>query len=300
MSRVARDATARLLIFLAGLCTVVFLTVFLLTRLLGGGAGPVALTGEKVGVLEIRGIIVDSRQVLESLKRFAEDRQVKGILVRIDSPGGAVAPSQEIYRELARIHKEGKKKIVASFGNVAASGGYYIAAAADKIVSNPGTITGSIGVIMELSNVQELLDKIGVESYVIKSGELKDIGSITRPITEREKQVLQSVIDDVYMQFVEHVAEGRGMAVEKVKLIANGSIFSGRQALGLGLVDTLGTFQDAVDLVAELAGIEGKPRLVYDQRERLGWIDYVVNRFARGLSQIRRDHSQWGVFYLMQ
>ncbi len=300
MSRVPRDAAARFLIFLAGLCTIVFLSVFLLTRLLGGGAGPVSLTGEKIGVLEIRGIIVDSRQVLESLKRFSEDRQVKGILVRIDSPGGAVAPSQEIYRELARIHKEGKKKVVASFGNVAASGGYYIAAAADKIVSNPGTITGSIGVIMELSNVQELLDKIGVESYVIKSGELKDIGSITRPMTDREKQVLQSVIDDVYMQFVEHVAEGRGMAVEKVKLIANGSIFSGRQALGLGLVDKLGTFQDAVDLITELAGIEGKPRLVYDQRERLGWIDYVVNRISRRISQLRRDHTQWGVFYLMQ
>ncbi len=211
-----------------------------------------------------------------------------------------MAPSQEIYSALMKIHEKGEKKVVASFGNVAASGGYYIAAAADQIVTNAGSITGSIGVIMEMTNIEALLDKVGVESYAVKSGEFKDIGSISRPMTPRERQIIQSVIDDVYMQFVEDVAKGRGMEVAKVKQLANGSVFSGRQALGLGLVDKIGTFTDAVTVAAELAGIKGEPRLIYEKKERLPWFDYVAQNMMHRIFQSRINSSPSPLLYLMK
>ncbi len=295
------SSPARFFLLLFGLGLFAFLSVYLLTSLLGRDAArPVSLSGDKIGVLEIKGVILDSKHILENLKRFVDDRNVKGILLRIDSPGGAVAPSQEIYSEIRKIHESGGKKVVASFGNVAASGAYYVASAADRIISNPGSLTGSIGVIMEMTNIRELLDKIGVDSYVIKSGEFKDVGNITRPMSERERQLIQSVIDDVYMQFVEDVAKGRKMDVEKVKQIANGSIFSGRQALGLGLVDQLGSFQDAVDLLAELSEIEGEPRLIYEKKDGPRWLDYVAEGVLRKVFQAVKNESLSGIFYLMK
>jgi len=295
------SSPARFFLLLFGLGLFAFLSVYLLTSLLGRDAArPVSLSGDKIGVLEIKGVILDSKHILENLKRFVDDRNVKGILLRIDSPGGAVAPSQEIYSEIRKIHESGGKKVVASFGNVAASGAYYVASAADRIISNPGSLTGSIGVIMEMTNIRELLDKIGVDSYVIKSGEFKDVGNITRPMSERERQLIQSVIDDVYMQFVEDVARGRKMDVEKVKQIANGSIFSGRQALGLGLVDQLGSFQDAVDLLAELSEIEGEPRLIYEKKDGPRWLDYVAEGVLRKVFQAVKNESLSGIFYLMK
>jgi protease-4 len=301
MSGRHRDSTIRFFILLAGLATFVFFTVFLLTSLFGkGGRSPVVLSGDRIGVLEIKGVILDSKRILDNLKTFVKDKNVKGIILRIDSPGGAVAPSQEIYAELMKIHEKGDKKIVASFGNVAASGGYYIAAAADQIVTNPGSITGSIGVIMELTNIQDLLEKVGVESYVVKSGEFKDIGNITRPMSPRERQVIQSVIDDVYMQFVEDVAKGRGIDVEKVKQIANGSVFSGRQALGLGLVDKIGTFEDAIKVAADLAGIEGEPKLIYEKKDRMPWIDYIAQGVIRQVFESKIERTASHIYYLMQ
>ncbi len=296
-----RESPVRFLIFLAGFSILVFFSVFTLTRLIGKhDSQAISLAGgDKIGVLEIKGVIVNSRKTLDNLRQFMQDRSIKGILLRIDSPGGAVAPSQEIYSELWKIREKGEKKIVASFGNVAASGGYYIASASDRIVSNPGTITGSIGVIMEMSNIQKLLEKIGVEPYVIKSGEFKDIGSTTRPMSEREKKILQGVIDDVYMQFVEDVAKGRGLTVEKVKKIANGTIFSGRQALGLGLVDQLGTFQDAVNLLAKLSGIQGKPKLIYEKKEKPSWMSYLVKGIVREISRVGIRNYGAGIMYLM-
>jgi protease-4 len=291
----------RFLLLIVGLAGFAFLSVYLLTTIFRKNVDrPVSLGGDRIGVLEIKGVIVDSKDVLENLKRYADDRNVKGILIRIDSPGGAVAPSQEIYSEIRRIHKEGKKKVVASFGNVAASGAYYVASATDRIISNPGSITGSIGVIMEMTNIRELLNKIGVDSYVIKSGEFKDIGNIARPMTERERQLIQSVINDVYMQFVEDVAKGRNMDIDKVKQIANGSIFSGRQALGLGLVDQLGTFQDAVDLLAKMADIKGKPRLIYERKEGPTWLDYISQGILRQVFRSAKKEPPTGIFYLMQ
>lgn len=300
VSRLVRSSAARFFILIGGLALFVFLAVFILTSLLGREGAPVALSGDRIAVVEIKGIILDSKRILDSLKDFVKDKSVKGIILRIDSPGGAVAPSQEIYSAVMKIHEKGEKKVVASFGNVAASGGYYIAAAADQIVTNAGSITGSIGVIMEMTNIEVLLDKVGVESYVVKSGEFKDIGNITRPMTPRERQIIQSVIDDVYMQFVEDVARGRGMDVAKVKQLANGSVFSGRQALGLGLVDKIGTFDDAVKMTAELAGIEGEPRLLYEKKERLPWFDYVAQNIMQHLFKSRIAHTTSPLLYLMQ
>ncbi|MEK6775577.1 MAG: signal peptide peptidase SppA [bacterium] len=295
-----KNAAIHFIILVAGLALFVFVSVFILSSTLGKGEhGVAALSRDKIAVIEIQGIILDSRDILKSLKLFSEDKNVKGIILRIDSPGGAVAPSQEIYSEVRKIHQKGEKKIVASFGNVAASGAYYIASATDKIISNPGTITGSIGVIMEMSNIQELLDKVGIESYVIKSGQYKDIGSITRPMSEEESRILQSVLDDVHMQFIEDVSKGRGMAMEKVKEIANGSIYSGRQAKGLGLVDDLGGFQDAVDLTKELTGIKGEPALIYEKEDKLDWLDLLKKGAVGDLLQRKLGKVSSGALYLM-
>lgn len=301
MHESSSSSPTRFFLLIFGLALFAFLSVYLLTSLLGRNIrSPMSLGGDKIGVVEIKGVILDSEEVLANLKRYVDDRNVKGILLRIDSPGGAVAPSQEIYSELRKIHEAGEKKVVASFGNIAASGAYYVASAADRIIANPGSLTGSIGVIMEMTNIRGLLDKIGVDRYVIKSGEFKDVGNINRPMSERERRLIQSVIDDVYMQFVEDVAKGRKMDVEKVKQIADGSIFSGRQALGLGLVDQLGTFQDAVKLLAKLSNIDGEPRLIYEKKETSSWLDYVAEGVFRKFFRAVKKESLEGIFYLMQ
>jgi protease-4 len=199
--------------------------------------------------------------IAKQIKRAGEDSSVKAIILRINSPGGSAAASQELHEEVRKA-RENDKIVVASMSDVAASGGYYVACGADKIVANPGTITGSIGVIFSQLQYSELLEKYGVRSNVIKSGKYKDIGSPLRNMTEEERQILQEMIDDVYSQFVHAVAEGRQMNESEVLELADGRIFTGRQAKELGLVDELGNFQDAVDLAAELAGIKGKPKMV--------------------------------------
>lgn len=221
---------------------------------------------KRIGVIKIEGIILDSgplsfaSRVLESFER-AKKQEIKTILLRINSPGGTVGASQEIYREIKKAQAEGVK-VVASLGDVAASGGIYVAVGADKIVSNPGTVTGSIGVILKTNVVKELYKKIGLDSQVVKSGQYKDILSSTKYLSEEEKAILQELIDSTYRQFVEVIAENRKMDVEEVKKFADGRIFSGAQAKELGLVDELGSQSDAVDLAAKLARIEGKPDLV--------------------------------------
>lgn len=225
-------------------------------------------SGDKIALVRIEGVIADSKSVIEELHRHHDDQSIKAILLRIDSPGGAVVPSQEIYDEVKKIKESGKKKIVTSMGTVAASGGYYIAAASERIIANPGTLTGSIGVIMELANVEGLLQKIGVESVTIKSGKNKDVGSPFRKMKEEERALLQVVMDDVHAQFIEAVAEGRALEIEKVRTLADGRIFTGRQAKELGLVDELGSLDVAVKKTAELAGMEGKPQIIETQKER--------------------------------
>lgn len=223
-------------------------------------------SGEKVGLVRIEGPIVDSKEAVEEIKAYADDSSIKAILLRVDSPGGAVAPSQEIYDEVKRAASI--KSVVTSMGSVAASGGYYIAAPSTKIVANPGTITGSIGVIMEIPNFQGLMDKVGVHSTTIKSGKFKDIASSTRELTPEEKRLLQDVMDNVHQQFIQAVADGRGMTFEEVAAIADGRIYSGEQAVKVGLVDELGGLEYAKEVAADLAGIPGEPRIV--EKEKRG------------------------------
>src|SRR6266540_2372528 len=219
--------------------------------------------------LQFEGAIDDSRNVLTELKRFKEMPWVKAVVVRIDSPGGAVAPTQEIFEEIQRFKKQ--KPMIASMGGMATSGGYYIAAACDKIVANPGTLTGSIGVIMQLNNVEELMKKIGVKGYNIKSGANKDIGSPFQPLSPEGKEILQSLVDNVHSQFVSAVAKGRGMNEAQVRKLADGRVYSGAQAKELGLVDQFGTLDDAIEFAAKRVGLEENPTVYYSSPEQERW-----------------------------
>jgi protease-4 len=241
--------------------------------------------GDKVALIRIEGVIVDSREVIEELRRYKENSSIKAIVLRIDSPGGGVVPSQEIYTEVRKVRADGKIKLVASMGNVAASGGYYIAAATDKIVANPGTLTGSIGVIMELANVKDLLEKVGVQSVVIKSGRYKDLASPFRTMSAEEQALLQGVLDDVHAQFIEAVADGRSLKIEEIHDLADGRIFSGRQAKRLHLVDELGDLQDAIKLAARLVNIPGEPQVV-EAKKRFSLRSLLDNLFAGKLSPL--------------
>jgi len=236
--------------------------------------------GEKVGVVEINGVIVDATVVIGQIKSFREDNSIKAIVLRINSPGGGVGPSQEIFREVQKTVKI--KKIVVSMGAVAASGGYYVAAGADGIMANPGTITGSIGVIMGFTNFQELLGKIGLTPVVVKSGEFKDTGSPSRQMTDAEKKLLQEVVDTIHRQFVAAIVEGRSLKTEKVESIADGRIFSGETALEIGLVDRLGNFEDAIEWAGRMGGIKGKVTAVYAREKKLSLLKYIT-----GSSSIR-------------
>jgi len=256
---------------LVGLGAIAVLMIFfsILLYFIGqfvGGPKPGQFTfGDKIAVVEIRGVITQSSGVIEELQQFEEDEGVKAIILRIDSPGGGVGPSQEIHREVIKI--KSKKRVITSMGSVAASGGYYIACASDLIVANPGTITGSIGVLMEFTSFEDLLKKIGIKGVVVKSGEHKDIGSPFREMTPEEKRILQSVIDNVHQQFVQAVAEGRKLDRDKVAQVADGRILTGEQAKQLGLIDQIGNLQDAIATAAKMVKIEGKPIILYPKRK---------------------------------
>jgi protease-4 len=267
MANAKRPITVVLIIL--GVAILFFGTLMAIVLSLSGYSPSLSFTN-KIGVVPINGVIRDADTIIEHMIAFRNDRQIKAIILRIDSPGGGVGPSQEIYSETRRTSR--KKKVVASLGSVAASGGYYIASAADSIVANPGTLTGSIGVLMEFVRVEELLKKIGVEMEVIKSGEFKDIGSPNRKMTLKEKEMLLTLLQDIRNQFVTAVSQGRNMPEEKVLELADGRIFSGRQAKGLGLVDSLGNFRDAVSVAKRLAHIKGEVKLVYPQKRRRSFL----------------------------
>jgi len=242
--------------------------LFFVGRCSGGKSSRFAF-GDKIAIVEVKGVITQSSGIIEELQQYLEDDGVKAIILRIDSPGGGVGPAQEIHREILKIKP--KKKVVTSMGSVAASGGYYIACASDLIVANPGTITGSIGVIMQFSNLEELLKKIGIKGVVIKSGEHKDIGSPFREMTPEEKRIMQEVLDNVHQQFIQAVAEGRKLDRSKVVQIADGRILTGEQAKNFGLVDKMGNLQDTIDITAKMVGIEGKPNVLYPKRRISIW-----------------------------
>ena len=272
---------------IVGLLVCFFIILLLLSGRRGGEPGRFS-HGDKIAIVEVRGVIAQSSGIIEEIRQYAEEDGVKAIVLRIDSPGGGVGPSQEIYREIQRIRAKTHKKVVASFGSVAASGGYYIACATDRIVSNPGTITGSIGVIMEFTNLEELFKKIGIKGVVIKSGEHKDMGSPLREMTPEEKKLMQGVIDNVHDQFIDAVANGRKLDREKVAQIADGRIMTGEQAKEVGLVDEIGNLQDAIDTTARLAGIRGKPNVIYPKRKVSIWdllMKDMANAFIETLNE---------------
>lgn len=248
----------------------IILSLFVLMLVVGGIVayfeGDGIVIGDRVALIRLEGPIIDSRTLVQEIKDYAKDSSVKAIILRVDSPGGAVAPSQEIYEAVKRA--AAVKDVVGSMGSVAASGGYYVLVPATKIVANPGSLTGSIGVIMEIPNIQGLMEKVGIKTTVIKSGKYKDMASTFRDLTAEEVALLQAVMDDVHDQFIQAVADGRNIPIEDVKKFADGRIMSGRQALKLGLVDQLGSLHDAIALGAELAGISGEPQVVYREKER--------------------------------
>jgi protease-4 len=222
---------------------------------------------EGVGIIELKGLIVSSEPILKYLTEFRNNPDVKSIVLRIDSPGGAVGAAQEIYQEIERTNQV--KPVIASMGSMGASGGYYAALGADTIMANPGTMTGSIGVIVKFPNLEGLFEKIGYKNQVIKSGPLKDIGASDRPITEKERKLMQDLIDNVYNQFVRDVAAARSLPEETVFKLADGRVYTGEQALELGLIDKLGNFTDAITTAAELGGLDTvEPQLIYPKSER--------------------------------
>ena len=228
--------------------------------------------GAKVAVVEVEGVIgadsgrgLDTDGIIRVLGEYRDDPAVRAVVLRINSPGGVVAPTQEIFNAVRRL-RDAKKPVVASLGSVAASGGYYVAVAADRIYASPGTLTGSIGVVMQLANLEGLLKKVGVEYVVVKAGAYKDVGNIARAMTPEERRILQALLDDVYDQFVTAVAEGRGLDPQVVRGFAEGRIYSGRQAQGLKMVDELGGLEEAIEAAAKMAGLPAKPRVIYPRR----------------------------------
>lgn len=253
------------------------------------------VAGEGVGLVEVRGIIIDSQETVKQLNELRKNDKVKAVVLRIDSPGGVVGPSQEIYAEVKKLGAT--KKVVVSMGSLAASGGYYIAAPAAAIFANPGTITGSIGVLMKFSNVEGLLGKIGMQAFTLKTGKFKDAGSPVRPMTDEDRAMLQGVIDSAHGQFVKAVAEGRKLPEEVVRRLADGRIFTGEQALALKLVDRLGTLQDAIAEAGRLGGISGEPQVIRPARKKKLLLDMLVEESAARIGDLVKQESGFSLNY---
>jgi protease-4 len=249
------------------------LSVKIAATIIGSG-NTVLSSKEGIGLVEVKGMILDSKETIRQLRYFLKQDSVKAVVLRVDSPGGIVAPSQEIYAEVKKF--AARKKIIVSMGSLAASGGYYISAPATMIYANPGTITASIGVILKLSNIESLMDKIGIKSHTLKTGKYKDSGSPVRRFSAEDRAMLQSVIDNTHQQFVRAVAEGRRLPIEDVRKISDGRILSGEQARDHKLVDRLGTLQDAIEEAGRLAGISGDPELLLPPKKKVNYLDLLV------------------------
>jgi protease-4 len=271
---------------------VIFLITIITIESLLGQRVTLPSYGAHVGLIRVEGVITDSRQFIEDMKTMGRDGGVKAVVLRIDSPGGGVAASQEMYDYIVRFKEKTSLPIVVSMGAVAASGGYYVACPADSIFANPGTITGSIGVVMSFASIEELLAKIGVSVNVVKSGEFKDVGSWSRAMTDEEKALLQTTIDDIHSQFVEAVSDERGIDEASVRAVADGRVFSGRQALALGLVDGLGTLEDAIAAAGRMGGISGKPAVQEPVRlRRLTLRDLLTGTLSRLVDPSARSYG---------
>lgn len=264
---------------------VLALFLFVVPSMLRGPEGGSPF-GPRVAIVELEGIIVEVDDLVRELKRHRENPLVRAVVIRINSPGGVVAPTQEIHAAIRRLREAGKP-VVASLGAVAASGGYYVAVAADQIYANPGTLTGSIGVVMQLANVGGLMKKVGVDYVVVKAGQFKDIGNLARPMTAAERRVLQTLLDDVHGQFIQAVADGRKLDRQRVIQFADGRVFSGAQAKSLRMVDVLGGLEDAVNGAAALAGLSTPPNVI-SPRRRFSLVDLLRNQLGLGGEAVLR------------
>ena len=251
----------------------------------------------EIALVHVNGMLMDSRDIVRQLSDYRHDPQVRGIILRIDSPGGAVAPAQEIYSEIMKLRAD-HKTVYASMGTVAASGGYYIACAADYVLANPGTLTGSISAVMAFNNIEELTKKVGVKPYIIKSGKFKDVGSPLRAMTPDEQKLLQDVVNDVHAQFVQAIATGRDLPLAEVHKIADGRIMTGQQALKLKLIDEVGGLEKTIDLLAKKLNVVGRPKVI-EQKEKVPFFDWLLQgSLSSGLAQTLMPSPQARLQYL--
>jgi protease-4 len=251
----------------------------------------------EIALVHVNGMLMDSRDIVRQLSDYRQDPQVRGIILRIDSPGGAVAPAQEIYSEITKLQAD-HKTVYASMGTVAASGGYYIACAADYVLANPGTLTGSISAVMAFNNIEELTKKIGIKPYIIKSGKFKDAGSPLRAMTPDEQKLLQDVVNDVHEQFVQAIAKGRDLPLAEINKIADGRIMTGQQALKLKLIDEVGGLEKTIDLLAKKLNVVGRPKVI-EQKEKVPFFDWLLQgSLSSGLAQTLMPSPQPSLQYV--
>lgn len=276
----------------------VFVLVYL-TLHAGNQEASLHAFGDKIGVVDLEGVIVDPGVIVPQLKKFGDDDSIKAIIIRVNSPGGGVAASEEIYREVKRLRDEKHKRIVASISTVGASGAYYVSSATNKIYADNGSIVGSIGVIMEWLNYGDLLRWAKLKQEILSVGEFKDTGNPTRELTPEERAYLQSLADNMYEQFVRAVAEGRHAKVEDIKAIANGKVWTGEEALSMHLIDQIGDFQAAVDDTAKSVGIRGEPVLVHPELERKTVLDLLFGDASHWIpTKEKLMENQMGFYYL--
>jgi protease IV len=284
-------STKWFLIILSILAVIVIAFTFLMISLVGdAGDRTETITtgsGDKIAVVELKGVISTSEEMVRQIKKYRDQHGVKAILLRVDSPGGGVVASQEMYEEVRKT-RDGGKPVVISMGSLAASGGYYVACGGSRIVANRGTLTGSIGVISEFLQLQELFGKVGVDVKTIKAGKLKDAGSPTRKMTDADQQYFQGLMDEVHRQFISVVERERKLSHTDVVAVADGRVFTGERALELRLVDTLGTYEDAIEITAAIAGIQGRPSIV-KERKRHGLLDALTSDVAEGLTSLKQE-----------
>jgi protease IV len=276
----------------------VFSLVYLTLRAGTNEAGFVGF-GDRIGVVDLDGVILSPQPVVDELKNFADDSSIKAIILHVNSPGGGVAASEEIYREVKRVREENKKKVIVSIETVGASGAYYVSSAADKIYADNGSIVGSIGVIAEWVNYGDLLKWAKLKPEVLKTGEFKDTGNPSRELTPAERAYMQSLIDNMFGQFVHAVADGRGLKYDDVKSIADGKVWTGEEALSMKLIDKVGDFQAAVNDTAKSVGISGEPTLVRPERDRRSLLDLMLGDLAKYIpDQEKVLERQVGFYYL--
>jgi protease IV len=281
-------------LFVLAVFTLVYMTLHA-----GGGDAGLGSFGDRIGVVDLDGVILSPQPVVGQLKKFADDSSIKAIIIHVNSPGGGVAASEEIYREVKRIREEKKKHVVVSIESVGASGAYYIASASNKIYADQGSIVGSIGVIAEWVNYGDLLKWAKLKSVVIKTGEFKDTGNPARDLTPAEQAYMQSLIDNMFGQFIQAVADGRGMKFDDVKAIANGKVWTGKEALSMKLVDDVGDFEAAVKDTAKSVGITGEPTLVHPEKDRKTLLDLMTGDISQWIpSREKMLEEQVGFYYL--